>query len=301
VRALRGQVIIGNSSTFNSQTREQIVPPNSMVLVRDPAGLVSQVRVDSTRNNYWDDPKFGETRRAYRYFLDEERKNRARADAALNTIGQYIVQSPSSKLEIGLEDQLLVEEHGQSESQDTECANSRYRPGMWVQLLRKDLDTMLDPESPFLNRLGHFCLQAQIQPCRYRECLKNRKPIDKIAPTCKWPRFREWAVTLISCQASCTVEQRLLQPHIHLSGTAGACHTLLDGYTRERKRMTSEMFNKNGKEITVDAFGVCEIIYWMLIVQSSISLSHVIEGRWEPDFLQLSIATPAIKRALRGA
>jgi len=97
------------------------------------------------------------------------------------------------------------------------------------------------------------------------------------------------------------VEQRLLQLHFHLSGTAGACHTLLDGYTRERKRMTSEMFNKDGKEITMDAFGVCEIIYWMLIVQSSIGLSHVIEGRWEPDFLQPSITTPAIKRALRGA
>jgi hypothetical protein len=82
----------------------------------------------------------------------------------------------------------------------------------------------------------------------------------KIAPRCEWSRFREWALMLISRQVSCAPEQRLLRPHFHLSAAANACNSLLFGYKSECKKMSGVMLGKNGEEITVDPFGVCEIV-----------------------------------------
>jgi hypothetical protein len=152
---------------------------------------------------------------------------------AEGTVGRNPIGSPPPKLEIGLGDQLVFEESGPSNSQEAECANTRYGRGMWVRLNDTDLDTMVGPDWPSLNRLAHFCLQVQIRHCRNREYLENREFMDKIVPRCKWPRFWEWALTLISCQVS---EQRLLRPHFHLSAAANACHLLLFGCKSERKK-----------------------------------------------------------------
>lgn len=61
--------------------------------------------------------------------------------------------------------------------------------------------------------------------------------------------------------------------------------------------MSGLMLGKNGEEITVDPFGVCEIVCWMLTVQDSMGLNTVFEGRWGTDFLQPSITAPAVKKA----
>jgi hypothetical protein len=273
-----------------------------MPILRDPnTGLVSAVAVDSKENPFWNDPKHGKARRALRHFIQEARKEKLVRAPAEGTVSQSPIGSPPPKLEIGLEDQLVFEESGPSNSQEAECANARYGRGMWVRLSDKDLDTMVGPDWPFLNRLAHFCLQAQIRHCRNGECLENREFMDKIVPRCEWSRFREWALMLISCQVSCTPEQKLRRPHFHLSAAANACHLLLLGYRSERKKMSGVLLGKDGEEITVDPFGVCEVISWMLTVQDSMGLNAVFEGRWGTDFLQPSITAPAVKKATREA
>jgi len=133
---------------------------------------------------------------------------------------------------------------------------------------KKGLDTMVGPEWPFLNRLAHFCLQAQIWHCRKGRMSQNREFMDKIAPRCEWSRFREWTLMLISCQVSCTPEQRLLRPHFHISTAANAYHLLL---------------GRDGEEVTVYPFGVCQIICWMLTCPR---LEGAPTSYSEPSFLQ---------------
>jgi len=280
---------------FITSTDESYIMP----LVRDPrTGLVSITTVDPDNNSWLNDPKYGKVRRAFTRFTDEEDQEKLDHVAV-----QRPLQSTPSKLDLGLEDPLVIEDTTSKTSPEAECANSRYRPGMWVQLIiDEDLDAMVDPRRPFLNRLGHFCLQAQIRYCRREKCRKTREIMDRVVPRCEWARFREWALILTSCQASCTPEQRLLRPHFHLSAAAKICHWLLYQYKDERKKMTKVLLDKDGEELIVDLFGVCEIIYWMQTAQHHLTgFSGVFEGRWSPEFLQPSITAPAVKQATREA
>lgn len=269
-----------------------------MPLVRNPkTGLVSITSVDPDDNSGLSDPKYGKIRRAYTKFADEEDRENPCHDTT-----QGPLKTPPS-LHLGLEDQLLVEDTVGDSSVMAECANSRHWPRMWVQFILDDeLDAMVDPEWPFLNRLGHFCLEAQIRRCKREKCRQNRELMGHAVPRCKWDRFRDWALTLISCQASCTPEQMLLRPHFHLSAAAKTCHWLLYQYKDERREMTNVLLDKDGTEQIGDPFGVCEIIYWMQIVQHHLTgIGGILESRLGPEFLQPSITAPAVEEATRKA
>jgi hypothetical protein len=44
--------------------------------------------------------------------------------------------------------------------------------------------------------------------------------------------------------------------------------------------MSRLLLDKGGEEITLDPFGVCEVICWMLTVQDAMGLNTVFEGQW---------------------
>ena len=52
---------------------------------------------------------------------------------------------------------------------------------------------------------------------------------------------------------------------------------------------------------TLDLFGVCEVIYWMITIQTSIGLCTVIEHKWSPEFLPSDITNRAATKAIRRA
>jgi hypothetical protein len=156
---------------------------------------------------------------------------------------------------------------------------------------------MVDSESPFLNRLAHICVKAQIRYCRNEECVRNKAKTEKMVPQCEWSRFREWASSLISCQMSFSPEQKLTRPHTHLSAAANIGHWLLIEYKHQAKKLTGTLVEKEDKTSTLDLFGVCEVIYWMITIQTSIGLCTVIEDKWGPEFLPSDITSRAVTKA----
>jgi hypothetical protein len=123
--------------------------------------------------------------------------------------------------------------------------------------------------------------------------------MERIMPQCEeWPRFREWAVVLSSCQASFTPEQKLSRAYFHLFAAISACHWLLGEYKYEGKELTGIFVGKDNQKGTIDIFGVCEIIYWMLKTLDP-NFNPSFEGRWGPDFLPPNVTAPATTRATK--
>ena len=176
-------------------------------------GLVGKAYVDPTDIPYYKNPKNGDIRRIFLKHLDEEMKEEM--EQLNNLIASSKIDEairPPPKFEIGLDDQLFVQESNSANTQDVRCYNARDPPGMWVGAGSERIKRMVDSESPFLNRLAHVCVKAQIRYCKNEECVRNRAKTEKIVPQCEWSRFREWASSLISCQRSFSPEQRLTAP-----------------------------------------------------------------------------------------
>lgn len=120
--------------------------------------------------------------------------------------------------------------------------------------------------------------------------------MNQIAPWCQWHSFREWAVTLMSCQASTTHQQRLTRAHTHLVTTANLFHTILKSYKLPGKAgpIVDDMYGEGLPPQPIELMGVCEIIYWMLTIQDHIGAGIVAEGKWGPAFLPQDIVEPAV-------
>lgn len=267
-----------------------------MVLQRHPeTGLISEVGVDSDEGQgpLFKDPVFGESRRAYLKLVKENTK----LDFLMKMTG--LQNNPVQNLETCLEDELLYQKHDTNSDKTNECPNSKDRPGMWVQMGTSAV-TEADPYAPFLNQLAYFCRKAEIRPCENTQCLKNKEVIEKCVPQCEWPNFRKWAVALSSCHASFAPQQRVSRAYFHLFAAIDACQGLLGEYKYTGRPISGRLIEDWGKTITIDLFGVCEIIYWMLTTVDR-GINPAFGGRWGPRFLSKNITTPSITKSIENA
>lgn len=262
-------------------------------LQRDPkTGKVIAAGVDPQCNNCTEDPVHGEVRRAFRGLLDEERK------AQLATTQSRAPLAAGSAPGYTLRCSLLVKEEVEVEEQSQQCPNSYERTGTWVGTRRyQSLEPIAPSRWPFLNRLAHLCRAAGIRPCTNPACMDNREAVEKAAPSSDWQSFRDWAVTVVCCEVSCRKAERLRRPFFHLAAAANSCHWLLVEYQNGRKDCSNIMFGTGGEETELDLFGVCEIIYWLVTVQSSLGRNDVLQGQWGPDFLAPGITQGPVARA----
>lgn len=251
--------------------------------------------IDPKHDPWLKDKKFGKIREVYiNHGKEEEAEEMPMPDAPPQN------QQP---LHLDPDEPLLVEDKFSHSSALKECANSHDRPGRSVSYTNDgELDYEADAEWPFLNRLGHFCKLARIRRCERPKCLGAKKVVQVAIPSCKWAPFRDWALTLISCQTSASAKELEHRAYYQLAEAVNTCHWLTYQYKDGRRTMSEMLHTKNNTEVPVDVFGVCEIIYWMQIVQLHlIGSAAPVEGRLGPEFLQLSITAPVVEKAVREA
>ncbi|KAF4226493.1 hypothetical protein CNMCM8980_004696 [Aspergillus fumigatiaffinis] len=262
-----------------------------MVLQRDSqTGQVVSLGVDHNNNPLFADAELGESRRAYMKLVEDENK----LERLIELIDR--ANNPVRNLETSRDAPLLYQEHDPIDDDILGCPNAEDRPGMWVQVQTFGVKAV-DPDAPFLNRLAHFCREAGIRQFGNSRCLRNKEMIEDVMPSCEWPQFREWAVTLSSCHASFAPEEKVTRAYFHLFAAIDACQSLLFEYHQEAKQLTGELIGKEQQTWNIDIFGVGEVIYWMLTTLDT-KINPSLEGRWAPDFLPMHITAPAVARAI---
>jgi hypothetical protein len=179
------------------------------------------------------------------------------------------------------------------------CANTEVRPGMWARDDPKALDALVNPDAGFLNRLGQLCVEARIRDCKNENCLKIRRSLAKVVGPCDWERFREWALVTMSCQASFTHPQKLTRAHTHIVTAVSLCHWILLWYKSRSEDVDNILVGSARRP--VDLFGVFDVIYWTLTIQTYIGVGNVLEGKWGPGFLPQGVVWPAVMKATERA
>ncbi|KAI0002611.1 hypothetical protein F4779DRAFT_129392 [Xylariaceae sp. FL0662B] len=271
---------------------------NNMLERDTKTGLVFLAGVNPNKNPHYDDPKLGTIRKNYLKQMEEEKEEK---EEEMQQIVEGLTDSRPQNFKIEFDEQLVVQEESSlGDSGHNGCQNAIDRPRMWVSIIGDEVDKG-DPEWPFLNRVAYLCMKARIRYCRNEECKRNRENMDKLMPQCEWPRFREWALLLVSCQASFSPEGKLSRAHTHLAAAANIFHWLLIEYKHRGNELTETLDGKDDQKSTVDLFGICEVIYWMVIIQGSLGLNTVVEGRWGPDFLPPNVTAPAVTKAVQQA
>ncbi|KAF7586207.1 hypothetical protein BBP40_009298 [Aspergillus hancockii] len=265
-----------------------------MVLYRDSETGVAWDPRDLPRDKApQPDPKYEEYRRI-RLTQDKHMND----EDQLQTVLPDYSGASETHIEIGLEDSLLVHESGLSVKT---CANAIDRPGMWARMNEQRAQVSVDPEEPFMNQLASLCVRAQIRHCSHQNCVKKRDFMMRYAPRCEWRRFREWALALVACQLSFSPEQKLTLAYTHLKAVAPVGYYLLDHFRWRKNEVTGTLIKNENNKRTVDVFGVCEVIYWMLTIQTSLGYNAGLETRWLPDFLPANVTGPAVKNAVQKA
>ncbi|GIC87631.1 uncharacterized protein Aud_004017 [Aspergillus udagawae] len=265
-----------------------------MVLYQDPeTGVAWDARDLPPDIAPQPDPKYEE----YRRIRLNQDKHMNDEDQLQTVLPDYNGAS-DTHVEIGLEESLLVHESGLPV---TTCANAIDRPGMWARMNEQRAQVRVDPEEPFMNQLASLCVRAQIRHCSHQKCVKERDSMKRYAPRCEWRRFREWALALVACQLSFGPEQKLTLAYTHLKAVAPVGYSLLDLFRWRKNEVTGTFIENENKKRTVDVFGVCEVIYWMLTIQTSLGYNAGLETRWLPDFLPTNVAGPAVKKAVQKA
>ncbi|KAK6544446.1 hypothetical protein TWF694_001141 [Orbilia ellipsospora] len=155
--------------------------------------------------------------------------------------------------------------------------------------------------APLPNRVAQLCYGAKIRACNNKNCLKARFNLDKTVPESQWTRFRDWAITLIACQSCSTHEQKLTKLHTHLVMAVFILHYLLISYREEGSESTRPaedyLLGDNQEKQKVELFGVYEILYWMLSVQSHLGIPIFLDGKWSINFVPKIVVETATKVA----
>ena len=104
----------------------------------------------------------------------------------------------------------------------------------------------------FLQLIQKVCKVTKIKECMNEECLRRKRKM-RSAPSTEWNHFRDWALTMISCQFYAS-DQGLKDES---RGYGNIVHTLwmVARYTRHEKMRPD-----------IDLFQVCELINWMFTV-----------------------------------
>lgn len=164
------------------------------------------------------------------------------------------------------------------------CPNSKVRTDMWLK--RPDIDPQ-EHDVGILSLLGLLCIESKVRDCRNKRCINKRMAMENTAPTCGWKAFRNWALIAMSCQEAFTYEEKLSRAHTHLANAVCGCVQILEygKYTPKQFRKFLDGFPK----VPVDLVGVCNVIYWMATIQSSLGLGPMGIERWGHHFLPASV------------
>jgi hypothetical protein len=197
---------------------------------------------------------------------------------------------------IKVDDKLLLPAFDPDPVHGHSCPNSKVRTDMWLK--RPDID----PEEQnvgILSLLGLLCIESKVRDCGNEPCIDKRMAMENTAPTCGWKAFRNWALTTMSCQEAFTYEEKLSRAHTHLANAVCGCVQILEygKYTPKQFRKFLDGFPK----VPVDLVGVCNVIYWMATIQSSLGLGPMGIERWDHHFLPASVTLPDIAEASRKA
>ena len=118
------------------------------------------------------------------------------------------------------------------------------------------------------------------------------------APKCDWPRFREWALVSMSCQAAMSHAQKLSQAHTHLAKAASACSIVLKHcvMTKNDQARFSPFLDENLDKL-VDLVSVSNVNYWMVKIQAEMGIGPKKFGVWSHRLIPSRVAVPAIENA----
>jgi hypothetical protein len=221
------------------------------------------------------------------------------ADICYSDVPPPTSQAPSWNLEMGL----LLDLDGEEDWRT--CTNAQDRPGLWTRNRSDFLSTVVSPAGHFLNRLAQLCVEAKIRRCEHKTCFHRRQNMKKFAPQCEWDCFREWALTAMACQASFTDQQKSTRANTHLATAASMCHWLLIEYKQRSQSLANILTGSSWGRVVprqrVDLTGVCELIYWMLTIQTHNGFACVIDGKWAPTFMPKDVGEDAVEKALKQA
>lgn len=181
------------------------------------------------------------------------------------------------------------------------CANNQPRRVYWAPISDDAVDEFVCPDMPFLNQLSQLCHTSKIRECTNVNCATLKKQMKGRAPACRWESYRDWAVTMMSCQWAMPLKKGATRSHTHLSTAAYYCYRILAVCKKDGKRVTNELFGERLRARLDDLFGVCEIIYWMQTIQGHLKVAQVPEGKWGPDFVPREIVEPRSDSALETA
>ncbi|KAI9762752.1 MAG: hypothetical protein M1840_001161 [Geoglossum simile] len=252
-------------------------------------------------------------KRAQKSKLESRRKKEVQKHLQ-NHIQAYSAQRSSEKARwffCNRDDSLLGPALG---SADDPCSNARERGGMWARgcLDEHSHDDIVNTEMPFLNRLAQVCGASGLRKCENRDCyaLKDKTMRDR-APQCEWDPFREWAITVMACQASFSPAQRRTRVHTHIVSAVNVIHSVLRYYRdpdfaegqriRVMENKLVERVGMDNRYEEINLLDVCEVIYWMLTIQAAIGAGDPKAGNWGPTFLPSGIINEAYDEALKEA
>ncbi|PLB51511.1 hypothetical protein P170DRAFT_471444 [Aspergillus steynii IBT 23096] len=203
------------------------------------------------------------------------------------------------------------------------CSNLHLRDGLWEKT-PKGKENVED----LLQSLMQFSLFCKIRCCLRRRCLEMKSQMEDVAPPCNWANFREWALVLMSCQASCSGRDKLNKAHAQLAMAVSGCCFFVKSWAETMRQNERKFYDEkrernalqenddtqesdNGqeecsnpdKEIKADArdrielYTVCDLIYWMLTAQTDMGIGPKNFGNWDNGFLPDASIIPAIQHA----
>jgi tetratricopeptide (TPR) repeat protein len=179
------------------------------------------------------------------------------------------------------------------------CENASLRDGFW---LRDPKLRLMKSDMGFLSQLTQLCIQSKVRECTNLACLEKKGILERIAPKCDWPSFRNWALVSMSCQAAMTREQKLSQAHTHLAKAASGCSLILkDCVMAKHKTARFHSYLDGNIDNRVGLGGVSNIIYWMARIQAEMGIGPKKFGTWGPRFLPSRVTVPAIADAISKA
>ncbi|KKO96475.1 hypothetical protein THAR02_11424, partial [Trichoderma harzianum] len=206
-----------------------------------------------------------------------------------------VARSGMQLIGVGFNNPLLVSSISQDQG-DSFWRNSAVHSHLWAA----DPDLNLKAyDMGFLSQLAHLCIEAKLQSGHHEPCLKIKKAMEVVAPTCNWTTFRDWVLTSMSCQASMSDEQKLTQAHTHIARAVAGCCMILKDCSRNRssKRFRPFLDGHWSDEYRIDLAEVSNLIYWMAKIQSQIGIGSRKFGRWNHRLLPAEVTMPSIESA----
>lgn len=179
-----------------------------------------------------------------------------------------------------------------------DCSNVILHSNLWA----KDQDFgLMATDMGFLDQLAHICIHSRIRQCLREDCNITYNQMQELAPQCDWVKFRNWALTAMSCQATMNDDQKVSKAHTHIASAVSSCCMLLRRCTRGNAqdtytRMRPHLDGFQSDSISLES--VTNLIYWMARIQSDKGIGPAKLGHWNHHFLAPSITLSSIQRAM---